>query len=234
MAKVLYTVPVQELTGSVAGVTFQRNASGFIARSKPNKKVNPSGPQTAAQINYSSIINAWQSLPVNFRESWNLLAADQPHVTPWGQLRNLNGFQQFLSNNLIRKSLNLDVLQFAPSYNLPAQLSNFEVNFGHADIILTLIDPAPVAPYQLQIFATPPLRRSAPLQRQYNYLLSGWQFSDPSTINLTSVYCTQFNLNYPYFINESQCFAIFRLAVVESTTGFRSQFSTFTSQISYI
>lgn len=234
MAKVLYTVPVQELSGSISGVTFQKNASGYIARSKPNKKVNPSSPQSAAQINYSSVINAWQSLPVEDRDSWNYLASGQPHVTPWGQSRNLNGFQQFLSNNLIRKSLNLSVLENAPSYVLPGQLSNFEVNFNPTNIILTLLDPAPSAPYQLQIFATPPLRRSAPLQRQYNYLLSGWEFTDPSTIDLTSVYCTQFNLNYPYFINESQCYVIFRLAVVDSSTGFRSLFAPFTSQINYI
>lgn len=234
MAKVLYTVPVQEITGSIAGVTFQRNASGFIARTKPNKKVNPSAPQSAAQINYSSIINAWQVLPVDSRASWNNLAAAQPHITPWGQSRNLNGFQQFLSNNLILKSLNLAVLETAPAYSLPAQLSNFTVNFNPSGIIINFSDPIPPAPYLLQIFATPPLRRSSPLQRQSNYLLSGWSFSDPSNIDLTNSYCNQFNLNYPYFINASTCFIIFRICVVDSVTGFRSQFSTFTSQVNFV
>lgn len=234
MAKILYSVPVSELTGSIGGVTFQRNSSGFIARSKPNKKVNPSAPQSASQIAVTSVINAWQDLNIGIREGWNQLAAGQPHITPWGQPRTLNGYQQFLSNNLNLKALNSEIITEAPFYDPPAAPGIPQIEFAPTQILVFLAEPSPTAPLYLQIYATPPLRRSAVLIRQNNYLLQNTILLDPYTLDITDSYCSQFNINYPYFINESKCFIIFRLAITNQINGFRSVFSSSSYQVNFI
>lgn len=233
MAKILYSVPVSELTGSIGGVTFQRNSSGFIARSKPNKKVNPSAPQSASQIAVTSVINAWRQLDIPTREAWNQLAADQPHITPWGQPRNLNGYQQFLSNNLNLKALNSALISNAPLYNPPVAPGIPTIEFSPSQILVHLAEPAPTAPLYLQIYATPPLRRSAVLIRQNNYLLQNTVLLDPSTFDITDSYCSQFNINYPYFVSESTCFIVIRLAITNQLNGFRSVFTSVSTQVNY-
>ncbi|GAH48125.1 unnamed protein product [marine sediment metagenome] len=41
MARVTYGGGVTEFAGSIGGVTFQRNASGYIAKLRSNPTVNP-------------------------------------------------------------------------------------------------------------------------------------------------------------------------------------------------
>jgi hypothetical protein len=226
MAKIIYSVPVSELTGSIGGVTFQRNSSGFIARSKPNRKVNPSNFQSAAQMAVSSTINAWHNLPVESREGWNQLASDQPHVTPWGALRNLNGYQQFLSNNLNLKALNSTPISVAPIYDPPPAPDVFTVEFSQTQILINLGAPLPSPPLYVQVYATPPLRRSAVNIRRNNILLQNTIVLNPSVIDITGSYCDQFNINYENFISDSNCFIIIRLAFTNISTGFRSVFTS--------
>lgn len=226
MARVTYGVPVTELIGSIAGVTFQRNSSGTIARSRPRWPVNPSSLQATQQALMARLVSYWPTLSSAYKGYWNALAAAHNHFTPWGAEKTLNGYQWFLSCNLNLLVTEQALIDTPEAYSLPltpddfvltADTSHFHINF----------DPAytPGSNY-LAIYASPPIRQASIKLRRACYLIDIVTVSAVTIIDILAAYIATFNIIWAGFYASANCTIIVRLKEISDDGGYASPYSS--------
>lgn len=93
---------VNDLRGSVGGVTFGRNSAGMFARAK----VTPVNPDTAAQIDIRAKFGiatiAWRAqLTQTNRDAWNLLGTTTFFKNALGDDFNPSGIQLFIRSSVL-------------------------------------------------------------------------------------------------------------------------------------
>jgi len=160
MARVTYGSGITELAGSIGGVTYQKNASGNIAKLRSNPIVNPTSRQAVYQNNMAKLVAYWPTLSQANKDVWNDLAAAHLHTTPWGNEKALSGYQWFMSINLYRLLGNwipLDIPIEWVTYNPP----NAFTLTPTADTLKIIWDPAYNPTLHLLIYLSLPLRQSS-------------------------------------------------------------------------
>lgn len=222
MAKIIYSIPASELIGSIAGSTFQRNSSGCIVRSKPSKKQNPSNFQSVMHRRLAGLSSLWASLTVFQKSGWNALAAAQQHEGQFGQLTQLNGFQQFQSNNLNLAVCNVASIVDAPAYLLPTAPPAFELIFEANRMYLLFSVPFVPALDYFCCYATPPLRRNSNQTRLNNFLMAPGSWTSSTIYDITAAYEACFGIVYASFAASANCSIVTRVSVIDQVTGFRS------------
>lgn len=100
MARVTYGPLITAFSGSIGGITFQRNSSGNIARMRPAPPVVSSALQAAQQARLITTVNYWSKLTCPQKALWNQFAIDHPRTNDWGEIHTLNGLEWFMSVNL--------------------------------------------------------------------------------------------------------------------------------------
>ena len=100
MGKVIYSPLVTQVSGSVGGTTFARNASGHSARAR-TKGVNTRTPkQDTAKHYLSSMAGLWRTMDAGERTSWVVAATSRPYTDTLGHTQHYSGFQLFMYYNL--------------------------------------------------------------------------------------------------------------------------------------
>lgn len=226
MAKIIYGPLISEFRGSIAGVTFQRNASGFIAKLKSFPTVNPSNSQGVKQVFLSALVNAWGSLSLSQKLSWSDFSIN-PHVSVWGSSTALTGYQWFMSCNLnIRQCGSLSTLLTAPSYLPPAPPPAFSIKFDHKAIYLEFESAVDVGSNQFFVYATPPIRSSSLKIRKNNFSLPPGTWLSSTLYVITVPYCTFFNIEYSDFILSAVCQIVCRCKFIDPISGLCSTYSS--------
>lgn len=225
MARVTYGSEITELTGSIAGTTFQRNFSGNIARSRPNKIINPSNLLGQKQLLLSSLVNTWTQLSESNKAGWNALAAAHDHTDPWGNVRTISGYQWFLSCNLNLAVINGSQISVAPAYSLPDPPPSYSILYQSDAFLIVFSETYDPDPDTLVIYATPPVRTTSSKSRISTFVLDVGSTPDTDTIDIAYSYYEKFGYTIDQLISFQYFSIVTRICVIDPSTGFRSTYA---------
>lgn len=228
MARVTYGGGVTGFAGSIGGVTFLRNASGYIAKLRSNPTVNPSPSQATYQRRLAWLVSLWPSLSQANKDTWDAIAAAHNHTTPWGETKTLSGYQWFLSCNLMRLRYYTTVISTAPAWAVKTPPDAFTIETA-AGYIRVAWSPNYDAPEDLIAYVSLPLRQSSLKLRRSLFWCKNY-LAAPSLANwdLTTEIEALFNVTWATFFASADCSIIIRLRQGAFATGY---FSAFVSAI---
>lgn len=226
MARVIYGESVTEFIGSIGGITFQRNASGTIARHKPKPPVNPSQLQSDQQYLLTTLVSTWPTLTNVQKTSWNNLAAAHDHITPWGDVKTLNGYQWFLSCNLYCLLAGDAIQLSAPAYSIPANPTAFTLTAGAGDLSCVWGAAYDARPDHLFIYLTLPIRHSSLGLRRSMFLVDVRDGFNAASLSVKTLFESLANVTWADFYSSADANIICRLVRVADNTGYNSAFTT--------
>ena len=228
MARVTYGSGVTELAGSIGGVTYQKNASGNIAKLRANPTVNPTALQADYQTRMAMLVAYWSTLSQADKDTWDAFAAAHDHTTPWGETKTLSGYQWFLSSSLMRLLYYSTFSDVAPTWEVQPPPNAFTIETSATYIRVAWV-PDYNAPNDLIAYVSLPLRQSSLKLRRSHFFIKTY-LTAPALTNwdLTSEIASLFNVTWADFYNSSDCNVIIRLRQGRFSRGL---FSSYTSAI---
>lgn len=226
MARVTYGESVTEYAGSIGGVTFHKNASGNIARLRPNPTVNPTALQANYQRNMAQVVSFWPTLSQPDKVLWNAFAAVYDHTTPWGEIKTLSGYQWFLSCNLHKLLLGLAMLSSPPAYFTYSPPDQFTLETSATYLRLAWATPWSPTTYWA-IYATLPLRQSSLKLRRSLFFLDYIQSLDAISIyDITVKYAALVNITWADFYASADASIIIRAKQLSPSKGLASSYTS--------
>jgi hypothetical protein len=228
MARVTYGESVTEYAGSIGGITYQKNASGNIARLRPNPTVNPTSLQAGYQTNMAYLVSFWPTLSQADKDLWDAFAIAHDHTTPWGEVKTLSGYQWFISCNLICLAAHELILSSPPAWLNLSPPETFTLT-ATSTYLRCNWSPTYNPAFFLTIYLSLPLRQSS-LKLRRSLFFRGFSSFQPAldTLVLTSQFESLVNVTWSSFFAAANCSIICRL--VESLPAY-GQTSSFTSAI---
>lgn len=228
MARVTYGSGVTELAGSIGGVTYQKNASGNIAKLRANPTVNPTALQAGYQTRMAMLVAYWPTLSQADKDLWNAHAIAHDHTTPWGENKTLSGYQWFLTCNLMRLQREATVRESPAGWLAMSPPNQFTIETS-ATYIRCAWSPAYDPAWALAAYVSLPLRQSSlKLRRSLFYVAKYYPVPSISTWDLTTYVEALFNVTWSVFYASADCSIIIRLRHGYYDYGY---FSAFTSAI---
>jgi hypothetical protein len=228
MARITYGPLITELAGSIGGVTFQKNSSGSIARLRSKKPCNPNQLQSDNQVVFTQLVTYWPTLSQPNKDTWDAFALAHFHYTPWGEEKTLNGFQWFLSCNRNLLLSGESIIDTAPGYSAISPPNAFTLAASSSHLTVNIALGWAIAPDNLFLYMTPPLRHSSIKLRRPLTLVLVSDSINTSSMNVESYFEDLANVTWADFYASADANIIVRAAVVETGTGLAS---TLTSAI---
>jgi len=161
MAKVLYGSIVTQLSGSIGGTVFARNASGNTCRRKSRNINRNTIAMSAFRNSFGFIQRSWRSISSADRTTWSTNAALFPYVNSLGITHYYTGFQLYSKFNNQLFNVGAPLITTAPTPSpmsaITMAISSFSSDttffvFRYTDSIsLTSVVPEG---FILQVFAT--------------------------------------------------------------------------------
>lgn len=225
MARILYTGIVSEIKGSIAGTTFQHNASGRIVKGRSNQKFSSSSLQSSAQADFANVITKWRSLSGFDRTSWNEKAAENPRVDKWGRVKTLSGFQYHAAAN--RNLLTIgEAYQSSPTpYTAPLAVPAYAVTSTTTTFVINLMGATNFTGYQVLVFASPPTQAFSYNSRPQRRLIVQYTGAYLTTRDILSDYIAVYPLDFADLVTNGKGLIQFFLCTVHIATGLTSQFT---------
>ena len=225
MARVTYGSGITELAGSIGGVTYQKNASGNIAKLRSNPVVNPTSRQAVHQNNMARLVASWATISQADKDLWNDLAAAHLHTTPWGESKKLSGYQWFISANLIRLKLYTGARSYPNPWVVYPPPNQFTI-----EVSATYIRAAWVPDYNgvsLIGYISLPLKQSSLKLRRSLFYVQKYN-GIPTTPNwdFTAAFEALCNVTWADFYASSNCYIIIRIINGSFTNGYTSAFTS--------
>jgi hypothetical protein len=225
MARVTYGESVTEYAGSIGGVTFQKNASGNIARLRPNPTVNPLPSQAYYQNKMSNFVAAWHNLTNVQKTSWDDFAIAHDHTTPWGDVKTLTGFQWFLSCNLHRTKHIDTVIETAPAWFAYGAPPAFTIE-THTDYIRAAWVPGYNGNNLLGYISLPLQQSSLKLRRGLFYVQKFIAVPEIDNWDFTTSFEDLTNVVWADFFASANCYIIIRILNGSIGDGLLSSFTS--------
>lgn len=117
MAIIVYGAPVDEVRGTIGGVTFSANRAGSYAKGwrRPTDPATPD--QMAKRASINALPNAWRGLTTLQQNGWNTFATTPPETltNSLGQTYTLSGYGWFCKLNARRLTVGQTILSAAPA-----------------------------------------------------------------------------------------------------------------------
>jgi hypothetical protein len=158
MARIVYIIGT--LKGSIGGITFQGNNSGYIVRQKPTLHKSSTVKQTNAHSQLQTYLYRWQQITETNRMNWNVFAGLNPKTNKFGAVKTLTGLNYFFSCNYMRTLMGQTQLDDPPSYDLPDAAPTFSVNADTGSLQLIDLDTYDYTNNAIIIWTTLPTRRN--------------------------------------------------------------------------
>ena len=95
MANVFYGSEITQLAGSIGGISFQKNASGNIAKLRPNLSQSLSEAQILRNIVFADSISAFNQLSSANKLLWKAFATAHSKIDFYGKTKNLTAQNWF-------------------------------------------------------------------------------------------------------------------------------------------
>jgi len=226
MAQVTYGPTITELTGSIGGVTYQKNTSGNIAKLRSNPTVNPTSLQATYHTRLAKLVSFWPTLSQADKDLWDAHALAHDHLTAWGETKTLSGYQWFLSCNLYHLNTSPTPLSHPEAwvvYN-PPQAFRLEANPEGFPLIWDgFYDPDA----DILIYLSLPLRQSSlKMRRSLFFVDYAYMGESVPGIDLTSYFESLANVTWADFYASANCSIICRLARGDMSAGWISEYTS--------
>jgi len=199
MARVTYILPITELTGSIGGVTFQRNASGTIARLKPIPITTRSGRMLVNEENVNKVVVYWHTLNSFQQNIWDLFADLYDHVNEWDESRHLSGFQWFMSLNLNLLTWSKAMQDAPPVFSVVAKPTPYILSANSTGLKIIFDDPYTAPRTQCSLYMLRPIRSTTLNTRRYLYKVKQFTPVAMSEMDVTADFEATFNLTWSTF-----------------------------------
>jgi len=225
MARVTYGSGITELAGSIGGVTYQKNASGNIAKLRSNPIVNPTSRQAVYQRQMAMLVAFWPTLSQFDKDAWNDIAAAHLHTTPWGESKKLSGYQWFLSCNLIRLRHFTNVLQNPYAWTVWAPPPQFTIEVSATYIRAAWVpdwDPDHIIGY----ISLPLKQSSLKLRRSLFYVKKSATGVIRANLDFTTEFEQLCNVTWADFYASANCYIIIRIINCGFHNGYTSAFTS--------
>jgi hypothetical protein len=108
---------ISEVSGTVAGNTFQKSQGGYQVRNKPAYKRQPSVSQQLIRSIHKTLLSAWSNLTPNQISLWNSFAQVTPIRGKFGDKHFLSGQAIFLKYQFIYAFNGLPLISSPYLYN---------------------------------------------------------------------------------------------------------------------
>lgn len=165
MARATYGSIVTDIKGSINGHTYQHNAVSKIVKTRPIHKPKNTIKLMAAQKTFNSLAQSWKALTLVQQVAWSDFGIASPHVNKYNEVKNLTGFNKYLSSNCNRLLCSEAVLPNAPVYAAATVQSPFILNFTASVFQIEFDDIIDCTSESLAIFTSPPTKRTSPKLR---------------------------------------------------------------------
>jgi hypothetical protein len=192
MARILYGSMVDDIKGSIGGLSFQRNASGPVGRLKPSRIQSPNSLQTDKNIFFSQAVTAWASIDGGQQDEWNIWAAANPKYNNWGDEKYLSGFNYFVSCYCNALSCGASPELEAPDSYAAVSLTNISCPVTSTSIIVTPYSSIVHPNHYLLVFATMPLMTVGINNRKLYRFMQAVAPGTTSSINITTAWKAAF------------------------------------------
>jgi hypothetical protein len=226
MAKVIYSAEINELIGSVGGTTFQRNASGAIAKLKTISRGRSSSSRQDSNIRLNEIVLTWSTLTLTQQGLWSAFAAAYPKTNYYGVEKVLSGYNWFISINSNRYLTEQALLVIPPTYATPGVIPAFDVNLGETYLELDLSSWATGTNYYTFVYATPPIRSLSLKNRNKIKLIAVGNWGPEPVIDLKTEWSAIFGVVYPPSTVPFSFNILMSVAAVDKVTGISGQFTS--------
>jgi len=219
MARVTYGAMITALTGSIGGITFQRNRSGAIARVRPGR----TGRNTVFQQNQISIFNKYVQLYGQVSAAnkllWDAFAVLWTHDNFFGETKTLTGLNYYIMINYYRELVGQAVTAAPPTHAIPSVGTSAAVALAANSIQITITAPATVAGDTLLFYATPPLRSLNYLPRKSIRLVHQLADSAPGIYEIGPEWEAYFGLDVTDDLINSGASFLCGVSAVTDTSG---------------
>lgn len=229
MARVQYSNIVNEITGSVGGLTFHRNTSGPLIKLKPLAKRKGVLSVNPVLVDLSLLAGIWNALSLSNRVLWNNYALTYTFYNRYGAVKVLTGYNLFVGVNSVRQMLAKPIISIPGAYVMPAMPINPALSITHASILLSF-DSTPIdGDTYFIVFASPPNRLS--FSKQRNQLRYCGSFLPAGAINfdMTVSYETLYDITWPLAADDESFKITVAVCAVNEPSGIQSIYSFATS-----
>lgn len=196
MAIVQLGVIITNIKGSIGGTTFSNNRAGTTAKQRLVGKRLPNQRQASALNSSVATTVAWNALTSSQQNVFNAYALANSFTSRYGVTKLLTGFQWFKQLSQTSFYFTGSQLTVPPSYSVPGAIPTFTVSLSGSQIIVTWSTPVDVSTLYIYVYATPPLRGNARLQRGSYKLLDTRLIDLSSTFDITAAWEAATGLNY--------------------------------------
>lgn len=219
MARVIYSNLVDNIRGSLGGLTFNNNKAGSGVRLKPVNKFSPTVIQNEYKSQFIYLSGIWNSLDVAAHDDWAGSIIGETFVNGWNESKQWSAFNRFLSVNIGRLLVGLPLILDSTVVEaiVAPSVSIYTVNNSGINVeFTTTIADANV--YYL-FYLSPPNRLAYLKQRTQLRLVQAQVMNGSVEIDLTSAFESAFDLVWPP-ASASGVFSIgLGIRVYDSTEG---------------
>jgi len=226
MARITYGALITNIAGSIGGVTFQCNSSGAIAklRSRSNKSSTPD--QVARHSVLANLVSLWSTLSAVQQTAWNAIAAANVHISPWGESKQLNGYQWFISCNSNNILCGYAIILAAPAYASIAPPNTFSLGISATNFNINIATGWNPGTDKILIYASPPMRQTSINLRRNLLLLTSYTGGNINQYNIRAAYVAKFNIIWADFYNVPGHSIYIRARQIQTDTGMSSSFKS--------
>jgi len=137
MARIVFAPLVSDVKGSIGGITFQKNPSGQIIRTRPRRKGASTSSQQIAHNNNQALLFLWQNLSNDYKDEWSTFAATYTKTNKFGEEKKLTGYNWFYSVNYFSLNLGFTYFPEPPPHDVPAALPDWSISVVDGLLYLT-------------------------------------------------------------------------------------------------
>jgi hypothetical protein len=197
MARLTFTSPITSIKGSIGSTTFQQNASGYIARLRPNRITTQIKNPLSKFISLSKRLHEWQALSPTTQALWKTFAVTNSKIDYFGNTKKLTGYNWYVSINNYLETLGISILSSPPVYVSPTLVPAFTFQVNDLGPMLFATTPYNLNNNYLLIFATPPITSVFNIQRSKFRFITYSTTSPVTNINFKTDWQNKFNTTYP-------------------------------------
>ena len=231
MARILYTGIVSDIKGSIAGTTFQHNASGRIAKARSNQSFSSSTIQNSTQAKLATVATRWRGLSLYNRESWDDMAFEYDRIDKWGAHKTISGFQYHALSNRNLLTIGEPMQDYPAAYVTPLVVQDFDVTTDATHFTINFIAPFNLTLHNLLIFASAPTQKSHAKSRVARRLIAQFWGDTYEDLEILTYYQAVYPFNWASLFTSGHCLIHLFLCTVARATGMTSQFSNYQEEI---
>ena len=231
MARILYGSMVTSIKGSIGGLTFHNNASGAIARLKPNRNQNANAKQSQSKATFAQAIAAWSTLSHADQTAWNTVAASAPKINYWDESKAVTGFNLFTSLYINAVSVEAAPRTSAPTLGAPLAVPNFGISFSSSSLNVLWSGGFVHMSDYLLIFASPPLMSVGIKNRKLLRLIKVVPPGATSTESILTEWLATFGYSAMPATGTRGYFIQVSIASIQSTYFYNSPYNSINKEI---